>query len=216
MIRFEPLLADAEWFKLAAFGVAFVIYVINHLVSAARKAQQRQAARPPVAAEQPASPARQQLNDELNDFLRKAGDKRQNAPPQPAPQPRPANYRSQSRKQKKQSAPVLDAQVVEEPLAKRKVKSSIVSRSLDQRAQSLAHLPHVESRLEQQVQQKFAHKVGHLTGHSEPIVTAPTTSTVHPTSAPGAARLLQVLANPQNVRDAIVLGEILQRPEHRW
>ena len=225
MIHFEPLLADGEWFKLAAFGVAFVIYIINHLVSAARKSQQRQAPRPPVAAEA-VPPARQQLNEELNDFLRRAGDKRQAAPP-PSPPPAGSQFpagaqrppaRPNPRKQKKSAPPVLEAQVVEEPLSKRKMKSSINTRSLEQRAQALAHLNRPEQAREPKAQHRVSYRAGSLASEAKQDVAVVESQASTPRAAAmsGASHLLELLASPQGVRDALVLGEILNRPEHRW
>jgi hypothetical protein len=43
-----------------------------------------------------------------------------------------------------------------------------------------------------------------------------TTDTAPATSIPAVSALALLLANPENVRQAIVLSEILQRPEQRW
>lgn len=215
MIPLALLLADAEWVKLAVFGVAILIYIINHLVGAVKKAQQqRPPPRPPMAAEV-VPPARQQLNDELNEFLRRAGEKRAGGGPPPAA-PRPPASRPSPRRPKRAEAP-LEAQVVEERLERRHIKSSINTASFDQRAQSLTNLAKKEEQLEQQIEQKFSHKLGTLAGESE-LVAAKVAAEASPATpaVAAAAHLLELLASPQGVRDAVVLGEILSRPEHRW
>ncbi|MGD9634880.1 MAG: hypothetical protein AB7G28_19900 [Pirellulales bacterium] len=68
-----------------------------------------------------------------------------------------------------------------------------------------------DEQFDRQLQQKFDHRIGRL-------ATASTTTetTAQPTPATPAAQIAALMTNPEGVRQAIVLNEILRRPTDRW
>ena len=76
-----------------------------------------------------------------------------------------------------------------------------------------------DQQMEAHLQKAFSHKVGTLAGASPQDSAAPVTDTPSQVTDEGssiAAGLAAMLATPQGMRQAVVLGEILVRPEHRW
>ncbi len=65
--------------------------------------------------------------------------------------------------------------------------------------------------------QVFEHKLGRLTDTSTAAAASPAAGEPSNTEVAAAVvSLASLLANPQNLKQAIVLSEILSRPEHRW
>ncbi len=156
-------------------------------------------------------PAEQAVDDEIGDFLRKAtnrlGQKRQKAP-------RP-----------------VEAQIVEaEPVAEERplggqlrqhVGDYLDAEKFQQRAGELGYeVGQADENLDEHLHDVFDHKLGRLAGKpgesATPTGLAETKAPqakMPPTAAAGFAALL---SDAQSIRRAIVINEILQRPEHRW
>lgn len=116
------------------------------------------------------------------------------------------------------TAEVVEAEPVEaEPLRREAVAAHVaqhVNTGDIQRhtAQLGAEVALADDKVEARLQQKFDRAVGRLHGATQPpAALAPTA----PPPAP-AAEIAALLRNPTSVRQAIVLNEILTRPEHRW
>ena len=75
-----------------------------------------------------------------------------------------------------------------------------------------------DKRMEQHLQEKFQHKLGKLqtTAKDAPPEKPPSPSQPPAFPATTAAGLAALLADTQNARQAIILSEILRRPEERW
>lgn len=69
----------------------------------------------------------------------------------------------------------------------------------------------VDSRMEQRLHQRFDTSLGG--GVAEGRETAATPRRTAPESLPAASELLQLLRNPRSLRQAIIISEILRRPE---
>jgi hypothetical protein len=65
-----------------------------------------------------------------------------------------------------------------------------------------------------QLKAKFDHKVGTLTGSA--VAAAEQAAAAAASEATPAAQLAALLANPDGVRQAIVINEIIRRPSDRW
>jgi hypothetical protein len=65
-----------------------------------------------------------------------------------------------------------------------------------------------------QLKAKFDHTVGTITGSS--VAAAEQAAIAAAASETPAAQIAALLANPDGVRQAIVLNEILRRPNERW
>jgi hypothetical protein len=114
----------------------------------------------------------------------------------------------------------VDAAVLEPPSGE--TVSDSVSRHLGNR--SIAGRPsrlsddmkRADLEREQHFQKAFSHKLGRLTdtSHTQPEVAEQPGTDQQGNIA--AAVLGNLLSKPENLRQAIVLNEILSRPEHRW
>ncbi|HEX3656055.1 MAG TPA: hypothetical protein VHV55_09620 [Pirellulales bacterium] len=220
MIPLRPLLADLALLKAIMFVVVIAIYAINHLLSGLKKPLAGPpprvpppgtppARRPPVEAEAPA--ANPDLNAELSDFLRRAAAKRQQAGGQPS-QSAPTNVERPAtrppRKRKKSEPP---ARPPEERLSQRRALPTLDTRAMDER--SLATRP--AEQLGDHVRESFDRQLGLLAADSEKAPGAEPPPTAELQSSV-AVEMSALLCNPQSLRGAIILNEILTRPEHRW
>jgi hypothetical protein len=190
---------------------------------AQRRAQQQQRParpaagpqRPPGQQGRPAGAGQDPLKDEIGEFLRRAAERRTGGPAQaggrPAPPPPVAPVPPQAaRPSRPAPAPTrpsprpVQAQVVRPTAPPRVVERPVVLDHLT------SELELVDEEMEKHIHDVFEHRVGTLTrAQSEAIAKAVGT----PTAALGLAAMLR---DPLSLRQAIVLNEILHRPEHRW
>lgn len=217
-LGFVPLLAiDQTTLRIVFVIVVALVYVFNHFVGAA-KAQQRKPPRPELRPRGPA-PGKQEVNDEVAEFLRRTAERSGKKPPEPqAPQPparRPLVERGGA------SPPLrgelVEVEAIDEPPTGAGVASHVQqhlsNREFDQRASQLGSVEQEQRAFETQLHQAFDHHLGHLaTSSDEPASDAPPAAAGELTGPSIAA----LLADPQNLRSAIVLNEILQRPTERW
>ena len=237
MVINAMLLAAGEWLNFI-LPLVFLLYAIIQLIASkgaatkaagpqTRKPQRRPAepAERPLVQPQPAKPAApgpSQLNAEIEQFLKRAGERRDRtrregtapvkAPPKAAPRP------------SVQSAPEIRSVGV--PLSSRQdadtvaasVEKHLANRGFAERAEHLADdVVRAEGQFEDHVKKAFTRKVGTLDQTTPATPSAPATDvapSINITSP--AASIAALLANPQNVRQTLVLSEILPRPEHRW
>jgi hypothetical protein len=109
-----------------------------------------------------------------------------------------------------------------EPLAKREsvaehVRSHIDSgtRALGQQAAQLGQrIVREDAQFDVQLKAKFDHEVGTLAS-KERLVEEPPSLVKVGVNSP-AAQLAAMLANPEGVRQAVIMNEILRRPGERW
>ncbi len=227
------LAAGGDWLQFIIPIVFFIIYAINHLISSGKGKQQQ---RPNVprrktggeAPQQRAEPAgakpsrgQAQLNAEIEQFLKRAdqrkGQQKQRREPSFSRPPEPAASKP---------APPVPAPPLEperpRPLGTvaTSVEQHLGNRGFNQRAEHLADdIVRADQQMEERLKKSFGHRLGTL-GTTEPVAGAlPVTDVapqpdLEPTTS--AALMARLLADPQNIRQAIILGEILQRPEHRW
>lgn len=209
------LLADADLFKLILFVVVGAFAVIKHLLDANAKGKQpRPGAKPDARPRpRPAPAGRPEMPTDVNDFLRRAAEKRAAAqrPPKNEPEPPPRRLVTT-----KLDAPlgqeVVDAQAVDDVHAANSV-GAYVEDHLGTREEAAAHLTQVsrsEAMFQAHLQQTFQHHVGQLDAQAN--------DPAAPAAAPPAAEApwTALLADPGNIRQAVVLNEILQRPVDRW
>jgi hypothetical protein len=160
------------------------------------------------------------LEDEIRQFLRGAAERRgpaaekrpqQVSPPRPA-QPRPAASRSPT--------PVEAEVVTAEAGGLREQLEAKESRRL---VSSLdADMAEADDKMDSHVHEVFDHQLGTLgrtPSASGPAPAAPPSSpkgTATPLPQTAAAGLAAMFASAENIRTAVLVNEILQRPEHRW
>jgi len=160
--------------------------------------------------------------DEIEQFLRQAAAKvaKQNQPPaQPPPRQQPPQ---------RQQRPAQDIQYVEpeiieaEPVRPRDLSSvssrHVQTQGFDQRAaQRGTREQRADDLTDARLHQKFDHKVSELSGDSAQLasdyddIDEQPASTVAPTNI--ADQIVKMLCTPNSVQQAIILNEILRRPE---
>jgi hypothetical protein len=170
------------------------------------------------------------LSDEIAEFLRRAAQRRaeqmqqqqraaqqQYASPPPAPPLRPV-------------APVVvEAEIVDDddltpvrsPLSKvaQHVAKHLDTREFAQRAERLADTTEqTDERMESHLHQAFDHRLGNISAGTQSITAAATPAADDEVRARVAQShpLLSMLRQPQSVRNAIIISELLQRPMHNW
>lgn len=191
-------------------------------------------------ANRPKTPA-----EEVEEFLRRAAARKAGVKPQPQPPrpPQPAAQRPQQsqpavRRLTPQDAPrpkekprptVIEAESVEGPSltgprptgagVSQHVDQHLDEREFTQRAQQLSHLKQSGGELAEHVKHTFEHRVGTLAATAAaPAAAAPAADSAPDdrSAVPSAAELAALLSRPRDVRTAILLNELLRRPEERW
>ena len=226
------LLAKAEWgawIKLVVPLVGFLIYAVNQILNRERKGQPAKPARPvprrpsapnpnaqrPPVPGRPAAPQKTDpLLAEIQKFLKQTNPEKR-SPARPLPS----------------AAKPVRVEVVK-PRSDTAIGDSgarpLDSRHLDT-AEFSARAAHMtddmkrgDAEREQHFQQTFTHKLGRLTDTSvagaKAVAPDAPAAAVGPTGqpAPPSDWLPLPTTTPEDLRRAIMLNEILQRPEHRW
>lgn len=199
------------------------------------QAQPMQAGQPP----RPKTPA-----EEVEEFLRRAAARKGGKQPQgAAPAPRQGQSKRQRKpvapakpRRAPDTEPVL-VEVAEGPsltgprptgsgVAKH-VQQHLDESQFDQLATELSHLKKSVGGLADHVQHTFDHRVGTIAGESPaqiaPKTAEPAAVVMERESAGGrplgqdfAAELAAMLRRPEDVRTAIIVSELMRRPEDRW
>ncbi len=229
-----------NWWDLAVPAAIILLSVLSFLwnafTGAAQKQNKPQQARgerplpPPGQGQQPAPPAEEtvqaKLNAEIEEFLRRANERRADknrgaAPPaqpqkkqqreQPVQQPsRPAKPKQDTADKKKRRERESVTQSVEEHLGSGKFEA---------REQSLAaDVTRSETEMSEHVHQVFEHRLGSLgesTAEGQPA-SGETKATQSAQQKAEALAVAGLFLNQENLRRAVVLREILERPTDRW
>ena len=163
------------------------------------------------------------MSGDLEDFLRRAAARRQtktggqpsqpNQPQQQGPAERPATRRREYTNRHRERVPQA-TEVAEEPIAAEIVSDELESLS-DQRRRIEAAKQRAEN-IRQQAndtlpQPALSNQSGATTSTGATRPTGATMSTGNT-----AEDLLRMLRHPGGLRQAVLLREILDRPEHRW
>lgn len=217
MIPLQPLWA-ADWDKIIPILVVIVFFIISAMGRWISKLGQ--APRPGGGARRPQAPPPGRpiqvapggdADDEIAEFLRRAvQQQRGGRPPQQA-----------------ELAEVVEPEVLPGPVGgqvSRHVGEHLDTAKFRRRASQLGdEVAHADDQMDQRLHQKFDHRVGRLVGTAGESAeaagveeaTEPEDRVIElPTTA--AAGLPVLLSSAQNIRQAIVISEILNRPEDRW
>lgn len=171
------------------------------------------------------------MRDEVEEFLRRAAARRAQAEAkrreqqQPAQPPRPQQQPIQrqplvQRPSVIQSEPlveIIDAEVAD---TSSRFSSSVSqhmrgSAEIGRHASNLgSEVDQSDDRLEARLHKTFDHQIGQL---KDTTTAAPVKEVLQSSEAMLASmNLTKLLSNAQSIRNAIVLSEVLTRPEHRW
>ncbi len=225
-----PLLAAGDWIGVVVFLVIMIISAISQIAGNKKEVRRPPAPRPRPPVRPPQAGGGQQgpIARELEEFLRRAGGQPQARPLQqpgsPPPQ-RPASPPQQRPPARPPAARPLPARpAIPQPAAPQEIDELEVIESVaDHVSSSVGGL---RSQLEHRADQPagFAgdmnHRVRPVSSGSvpavplaEPVAQAEIVESLPATAAAGLAAML---ADPGSLRQAILINEILQRPEHRW
>jgi hypothetical protein len=223
MTAFSPLLADAgDVIEIAALILIVVIPAVAQMIAKVKQAQQPPAKGPPRPGQPPKRPAPADVANEIEDFLKKAAQKRDLKRPSPIPA-RPA-----PRKVDKIEKPVKAEVVADRPVGgvvEQHVQKYLDAEEFQRRESQLGEeVAQSDREIDQHLHQVFDHDVSQLAtlpgeAAAAPVavgpmeLTGPSQEEIPPLFASG---LFESLSNPDALRQAIVLNEILHRPEERW
>jgi hypothetical protein len=222
-------LLAADWWNWVIPAVFIIIYLLNHVLSGAKAAggakppqpQRRRVPTPPpdrAARPQQPAPGQAQLNTEIEQFLKRANERRMEKarrdlapePASPAPSPPPP----------RPAEPAIDVTPLDRDFnaVEKSVKQHLGNRGFQERAEHLADdILRQEAEMQRHLEQAFSHRLGTLSGRDS---TAPKAAAEAPPAtadrAATAMALAGILTNQSDIRKAILLKEILERPIDRW
>jgi len=178
---------------------------------------------PPPAQRPPPRPAQKPLEDEISEFLRRAAEGRR--PPGGVPQRRAApptvTGRPVAPPARRPAEPPVTAQVVEPPVGGdigRHVQKFLDADEFGRRSTEMGEgVVAADQAMDQRVSGVFEHSIGQFSGQeSGRGAMAPGPQVRGEAVSPLVAELVSALSRPESVRQAIVINEILRRPEDRW
>ena len=141
------------------------------------------------------------MSRNLDEFLKQAARRRNRGAPPPVKNPQ---------------ADVVAAELVIDDVSGDDVAAHVAqhldSSGFEKRAAGLGDVvEQADEKVEAHLQEVFDHSLGQLSADETK------TPTDAKASAPSAqSDLLALLKSPQSLRNAVILGEIFNRPEHRW
>lgn len=166
---------------------------------------------------------------DIEEFLKQAAQRRQQKlrqrqqqgqqqPAQPRPvQPQPPRQRPPQQQQFRppEEIHIIEAEEIQPtrtPLVDRHVETHIDTRRIAQHAEQLGdRIESVDSRVDARIHRKFDHRVGHL--QAGELVSDDQSMVDQSDEIPPLARdLFEAFRSPQSVRQAILLTEVLNRP----
>jgi hypothetical protein len=185
---------------------------------------------PPQGQPRPAGDA---LQGEIEEFLRRASNRQQPGQqqrPRPVParipsarpttagtpiDPRRARPAPPAVRAKPAASPPAESADTPEAIAQH-VKQFLDMREFDQRTSNLSSIDEKERQFEQKLQKTFTHEVGHLKRSTLADGGDAAATAVQPVAPVNPNALAGLLRSGIDLKRAIALNEIFQRPEHRW
>jgi hypothetical protein len=224
-----------EWFLPAIVVLLFVIQIIRAVITGAGNPNMPR--RPP--GQMPRMPAPPQgeeneaLKGEIEEFLRRVSNRREGqpqrppgAPQRPIPVVRPQQGGSSPERRRRPTpvviatggVPIAEVQAPTRRDSRELARRHLSSRGFEQRGDQLTKIDEHERQFERQVQQTFAHEVGHL---KPSVLSSPEDAGAVSEAAPqvvdeNRTNKSFALLTGSNLINAVIINEIMQRPEHRW
>jgi hypothetical protein len=212
-----------DFFRAVIPIVFLIIWVISQVIGQqAKRPQPGKGAKPGPGGRRPPPKG---VAQEIEEFLKRAAQQRGGGKPAEIEVMRPERAAArQGRRAAEKPAwqqplgPAAVDRAVEvlptrDDIAK-SVESHLGSDRLAERARHLGdEIREVDEEGEQRLHHKFDHQVGHLATQSREIHAA---QVIHAAGAAATAEVIALLRDPRGIRNAIIVSEILNRPEHRW
>jgi hypothetical protein len=241
------IFSAVDWGEIIKIVVILLVIfgsAIGKIIASIRGAKppgvpQRPRPMPPQQPQQPQvqvqGPKPKSVKDEIDDFLRRAAQKRQ---PQSAI-PSTSSYKQQqesnvpSRRISRPSAPIsqhpepIQAEVVRERSVgggvSEHVNKYLDEKEFSQRASKMGgDVAAADTKIEKHLKEAFGHGISQLASKTGETAAAPMPKSTGffeddvPILAAAGTGLASLLNNIDNLRQAIVVNEILQRPIDRW
>jgi hypothetical protein len=218
-----PLLAAIEpgLIKILIWVAVIVLWGLAQLISRLKKAPQP---RPRVGLPQ------QPLANDIDEFLRRAAERSKRKGVEPAARPTlqelPAAPRAAAAPKVSGDRPVVAETGNEAPIGRQVTEH--VAKYLDEEdfarrsAQLGAEVAEIDRQVDQHLHQTFDHtlsKLAAVPGEAAApslVESAESDDAAASVGLAGPASLVLALADPDSIRQAIILNEILHRPEERW
>ena len=211
------ILADLENFLRAIVPLlAIVFWIVSQFMGNREKAgAPREAARKPIPPRpEKKADADASIREQVEQFLRQAAEQRHRAPaaersaatPPPIPPQNPKRTRGPKKEAAQKATRELSevrAKTAQESRFAPSRLSSVGDRHLEETAVTQA-----DERMAERLHQKFDHSLGRL---AKPRVSSQSEDEPVQLQSP-AALIAAALREPQNVRQAIILSEIMKRP----
>jgi hypothetical protein len=215
-----------EWLIPVIFVIILAVRSLAALVNAGNQnpPNRRPIVPRPAADDNPNDP----LKGEIEEFLKRVSNRRDGQNPQGQGQARPSQAKPQPGRRspppppgerRKRPTPVIVARTAAPPAVPveeqqqsvaEHVKRFLSTTEFEQRSEKLDTIAAKERQFEQQVQQTFTHQLGSLRP------TAEATAAAAAEQKPPVARMVVPLLSGLAIRNAIIMNEVLTRPEHRW
>ncbi len=210
------LFAQMAWEDIVWLVMVILFFIGPAVWKVLAGSQQKKAPpanQPPRMQQQAGRPAAADVDDEISQFLRSAAERRG--------QPQEQARQQQRRQQKPRPAerPVEAAVVEDEPSGRRvaeHVREHLSNKEFTERASQLGRqVSRTDDRVEERVHEVFDHQLGAI---AKKPTRAPAFAESGPSEVPitAAAGLAAMLSNTDSIRQAILINEILTRPEERW
>ena len=201
--------------KFLVVLLVVIVPAISQIVAKIRESQKPPA--PPARAPKAPQPAEQTFKDEIEEFLRRAAEAQK---PAPAGQTRTDPSPPRTRPARPPSAPKAAPKPAETANANATVvdhvQKHLDTNEFNRRTTQLgAEVAEADDKIDARQHQVFEHQLSQFDWRTAAELEAAGV-TSQPAAATSAAGLLPLLMNPETLRQAIVLNEILQRPEDRW
>jgi hypothetical protein len=220
MNAFVPLLAAVNpdvLVKIVMLFLIFVVPAIGRVLVTIRKTQP-----PPAVRPRPPRPVAPNVADEIEEFMRRAAERRkvQGTQPAPVPTPTPTPTLAEPLRSEVVAEPPVGGQMEEH------VKTYLDAKDFTRRSQELGEeVAQVDRDIGEHLHEVFDHQVSKLeiapgeaaaaAEGAEPAELAEASS-AGVVAPPSTNSLLDLVNNPESLCQAIILNEILHRPEERW
>jgi hypothetical protein len=227
MSRFVPLFAGAE--ELIPVVITVLVVIISVIAQVVAKIKSIQPPGGGPAQPPPKRPVPADVVNEIEDFLKKAAQKREvkQQPPVRAQQAPPVRVQQASRRAEKVEQPVKAEVIVDRRVGgkvEEHVKKYLDSENFERREIQLGgEVAQADRQIDQHLHQVFDHQVSELSampGESAAPMTIETPEAAEAAylaiPATFATSLTDLLTDPESIRQAIVFNEIFRRPEERW
>ncbi|MCA9268125.1 MAG: hypothetical protein KDA41_06620 [Planctomycetales bacterium] len=216
-----PLLADnMECIGNFAGLAVFLLFglggwALQQLGEAGKRREQKRRAQ---AARKPRPAA--EVSSQMSDFVRQASQRPAATRPPATPPPGPPGQRRPRGLGTLSDPLVIEAEVLDDDAPVTTLRPSVAShvstKDLSQHATALAdNLRQADERMDAQLHQHLDHRVGSLGDSSDAVYEDPNADALPP-EAVTTSETAAIFKNPERIREAIILQEILARPDDRW